>query len=538
MRIGIYNRWLHTLGGGERHMGAVAGYLAQQHQVDIITHQPMPVAEMESRLGLNLGSTRIISVPLDVDYSNVSALTRSYDLFINASHLDLYPSFAKTSVQLVYFPAELPSVSRAAEGQMVATAKEVKKRLASWLLEESAEIGLLSGFGKPDRAAGIHFRPASAAAALLVPYQGKGDLNLRLKLRVPQEREAGRSTLSFRVGGQALPFQLTPTPGVFERHDLTIPSEWLPRRPGKVLLEVLSSVLPEAESGRLGGNPRVGVEIAWVKLAQPRWREIGSDLLLRGDLWYIQNWHRPPAHPLASYARIWANSEYTRRWVARYWDRAASVLYPPCDPICQSRPAAKRNLILSVGRFFAGSHSKKHIPMIRAFKSMCDAGFSGWEYHLVGGYYESDATQAEYVAAVEREAQGYPVHVRRNLPADDLKVLFGESKIFWHATGLDENEEDHPERFEHFGITTVEAMSAWCVPVVIGKAGQLEIVRHGVDGFLWKTVEELKAYTAQLAADDSLREKLAEKARARSQDFAMPAFERTLCGLVSEMNLG
>ena len=41
--------------------------------------------------------------------------------------------------------------------------------------------------------------------------------------------------------------------------------------------------------------------------------------------------------------------------------------------------------------------------------------------------------------------------------------------------------------FEHFGITTVEAMAAGCVPVVIDKADQREIVRHVTDGYRWTT---------------------------------------------------
>ncbi len=39
--------------------------------------------------------------------------------------------------------------------------------------------------------------------------------------------------------------------------------------------------------------------------------------------------------------------------------------------------------------------------------------------------------------------------------------------------------------FTFSGMTTPEAMSAGCVPVVIRKGGQPEIVRHGLDGFLW-----------------------------------------------------
>ena len=67
----------------------------------------------------------------------------------------------------------------------------------------------------------------------------------------------------------------------------------------------------------------------------------------------------------------------------------------------------------------------------------------------------------------------------------ELDALYRGAAVYWHATGLDEDIDDDPVRAEHFGITTVEAMSAGAVPVVIAAGGQPEIVRDGVDGFLF-----------------------------------------------------
>jgi hypothetical protein len=55
----------------------------------------------------------------------------------------------------------------------------------------------------------------------------------------------------------------------------------------------------------------------------------------------------------------------------------------------------------------------------------------------------------------------------------------------WHATGYGFDAEQYPAKQEHFGMTTVEAMSAGAVPVVLNTGGQREIVTHGDDGFLW-----------------------------------------------------
>ena len=85
--------------------------------------------------------------------------------------------------------------------------------------------------------------------------------------------------------------------------------------------------------------------------------------------------------------------------------------------------------------------------------------------------------------------------------------------------GYAQDDDAHPEWMEHFGIATVEAMAAGCVPVVINKGGQCEIVEHGVNGFLWNTLDELASYTLQLIEDETLRARMSMAARARSRTF-------------------
>ena len=77
---------------------------------------------------------------------------------------------------------------------------------------------------------------------------------------------------------------------------------------------------------------------------------------------------------------------------------------------------------------------------------------------------------------------------------------------------------------KYFGITTVEAMAAGCVPVVIDKAGQREIVRHGTDGYRWTTLAELEALTRMVVRDEALRARLAASAVERAETFSEEAF--------------
>jgi len=39
VKVGIYNRWLHTMGGGERYTVIAAQALAGENQVELITHR-------------------------------------------------------------------------------------------------------------------------------------------------------------------------------------------------------------------------------------------------------------------------------------------------------------------------------------------------------------------------------------------------------------------------------------------------------------------------------------------------------------------
>src|SRR5205814_4676969 len=131
----------------------------------------------------------------------------------------------------------------------------------------------------------------------------------------------------------------------------------------------------------------------------------------------------------------------------------------------------------------------------------------GWTYACVGGLNAREENHA-YFERVRELGRGLSTLVEANLGRERLRELFGRARIFWHATGLGDDTDAHPELAEHFGISTVEAMAAGAVPVVINKGGQPEIVQHGVNGFVWNTLDELKNYTQQIAEDPALRSRM------------------------------
>jgi glycosyltransferase involved in cell wall biosynthesis len=225
-----------------------------------------------------------------------------------------------------------------------------------------------------------------------------------------------------------------------------------------------------------------------------------------------------------------ANSEFTARWVRKRWDLEAKVLHPLVP--AGFGPITKERLILSVGRFSTRGTRKRQLEMVRSFAGSVER-FPGWRFLCIGGLARDPADQA-YFREVSEAARGFPIQVLANPSGTEVRRAYERAAIFWHAAGLGEDEEVYPERAEHFGMSTVEAMAARCVPVVIRKGGQPEIVQHGSNGFLWDAPEQLVQLTAQLAASPELLERISRAAAQRAQSFTDPdLFANRLLSLMS-----
>lgn len=222
------------------------------------------------------------------------------------------------------------------------------------------------------------------------------------------------------------------------------------------------------------------------------------------------------------YRVVTSISEFTRLWTSRRWGLASEVVHPPVDT--HFRRVEKENLILSVGRFAVEGegHTKKQPEMLSAFREM-EGGLPDWEYLSVGGLRDSPEHHAFFRALSEQAAACRGARVVANVKRCELRNLYERASVFWHAAGYGAEAAD-PVLMEHFGISTVEAMAAGCVPVVINRGGQREIIEHGATGFLWDTLEELKEYTAALACDHGLRRRMSEAARERARFFSQEEF--------------
>ncbi len=520
MKVGIYNRWLHTIGGGEKHMCAIAEALKQDHRVDILTYQPVDKDALQSRLDVDLQDVTIRYIP-DVSNEYASHITADYDLWINASYMSSLPSKASKSWLLVYFPT--PFDVELTPGQKLAV------RFVGPLVKkiQGDDLRWLNGFYQQERFNGVPYRWTGGKARFWMANPQTGPAGLRMRIGSYRPLAFPQGEAAFFIDGKQAGPRITLPRDRFMIHDIEIP----PRLDvaGGIEVEIRSNTFVPAQEPDSQDTRELGTQVAWVRLGR------SPQFYLRrlADLApsYLKTFPKTLDF-LETYDRILANSKYTQHWISNLWARNSEVLFPPVD-VQESDDRQKANIILSVGRFFRGSHNKKQIPMIRSFKNMCDGGLTDWEYHLCGGTHR-EAMHQEYLSEVMNESCGYPVFVHPDCSHKELRRLYGESKLYWHAAGLGEDPRKNPERFEHFGITTVEAMAAGSVPVVIGKAGQLEIVQSGRSGFLWDTVNQLQRFSLKLIGDEDLWQTLSLAAIERARVFSSDMFRCRINDLMGD----
>jgi glycosyltransferase involved in cell wall biosynthesis len=235
---------------------------------------------------------------------------------------------------------------------------------------------------------------------------------------------------------------------------------------------------------------------------------------------------------LLLFSKIICNSKFTSNFYQDNFPSKITVLYPPVDVEKFNSSKNKENIILSVGRFDNVLNAKKQDVLIDAFKILTQKeGVKNWELILAGGSL-IDPNQNSYLKYLKEKAKDLPIKFIVNSDFNDLKEIYSKAKIYWHAAGFGVDEKKHPENTEHFGMTVVEGMASGSVPVVIAKGGITEIVSDGIDGYLWKNIDELIFKTKSLIDSPQDLERMSQKALIKCQKFSKDNFETGLINLI------
>ena len=218
------------------------------------------------------------------------------------------------------------------------------------------------------------------------------------------------------------------------------------------------------------------------------------------------------------YDKIFCNSNYTKNIVSELTNKKLEVLYPPVE-VKKIKPEKKLNRIVTIGRF---TYDKKHEIMIEAFKDLCNR-VDNYTLHIIGSFQGNVGIyKKEYLNMLIKKAKGYPIYFHINIPHDKVLKFLEESKIYWHARGYGETD---PNEYENFGIATVEAMAAGCIPVVINLGAQPEIVNHGKNGYCWNTNKELVNITKKIVVGSKDKD-IIERAIESSKKYSTINFLR------------
>lgn len=226
---------------------------------------------------------------------------------------------------------------------------------------------------------------------------------------------------------------------------------------------------------------------------------------------------------VGEYTHIIFNSRYTADWIKKRWNLEPHVhVYPPVDMESGVDSGIKENVILSASRFEVGGN-KQQIEMIKAFVKLCRSypdDLGPWRLVLVGG----SVAENPYLDKVRALLSSLPdsrIELKVNISAEELREVYHKAKLFWHFCGYGQKD---PAKFEHFGMTTVEAIQNRCVPVVFNGGGLREIVEHKVSGYLFDDMAGMSSMTLELIQKPSQLTRLSERAFNRGKTFTKEIF--------------
>lgn len=523
MKIFLYNKYFQTSGGGEKHAGGIAEILSKRHDVTILHEGKIDADAIARRLNLDLSKVHFVQIGkagTDIDQEVVDLVRKDCpDLFINSTYLSSLLIDVPHRVALIFFPkyfyTKEPSLL-----------EKIKYQAGSILFREyEKKIRFQDGFGHEENNHGSLGRWGFKRADILI----NGSFTYAdIYFKEHHHRVIRDIVESIRIHNEAknflifknrlrIYFNTEDATGIHLYFNTFKPSETEENSHDE---RDLGLYITQVQTDALSLFSRLLVRV-W---QMGRFRKLLNSLYIKKQIMREYYVYRNFLHKNL----ILSNSNYTSGWIQRIYGKESidiRLLYPPVDVEKFNNSQEKLNRIICVGRFFVGGHNKKQLDLIRAFKKMYDLypEARNYEMNLCGGTHSGRLHQ-DYVALCRLSAQGYPIKFHLNIPFEQLTALYAEAKIFWHGAGMHENQYLHPDKFEHFGITTVEAMSSGCIPIVIGIAGQLEIVNHTDNGYLWTSEDELIEYTLKLIRDEELVKAISDKAIKSAEKFGRESF--------------
>jgi len=209
------------------------------------------------------------------------------------------------------------------------------------------------------------------------------------------------------------------------------------------------------------------------------------------------------------------NSKFSKMIIERFLGVDAVVLYPPVKVkkyLCtESSLADRKNIVVTVSRIEVGKHLEVVLEIAKRVK---DAKFV-----VIGATRQPSYVHRLRMKAVEMGISDKIIIVPN---ADEsLKTsLMRKAKLYLH-----------PTKFEHFGISIVEAMASGLVPIVHRSGGPwMDILgeKQGVFGYAYNDVDEATQVIAELLVNNDLRIEIAKRIIYRAETYDENIFKRKI----------
>ena len=214
--------------------------------------------------------------------------------------------------------------------------------------------------------------------------------------------------------------------------------------------------------------------------------------------------------------RLVANSNFTRAALLKHYpmaEDAVAVVYPPVPASVRTVVHERKRQVATLGRF---SVLKRQLDQLKIAQQLPTLEF------ILMGFAPKGSTYLEACKKYITQHTITNVQLRPNEPYPVVQEVLHSSRYFLHTL---EN--------EPFGITTVEAIAAGCIPVVHDSGGQREIVPFPELRF--DTNQQAVAILQQL--DGRNLTDWSKQLLSHVQQFDNSEFKRNFTQLLSEMGV-
>jgi len=216
------------------------------------------------------------------------------------------------------------------------------------------------------------------------------------------------------------------------------------------------------------------------------------------------------------------NSKFSKMIIKRFLGVDAAVMYPPVEVkkyLCtESNLADRKNIVITVSRIEEGKHLELMLEIAKRVKDT--------KFVMIGATRQPNYVRHLRMKAVEMGISDRVIIVP-NVDESLKTSLMRRAKLYLHTT-----------KFEHFGISIVEAMASGLVPIVHRSGGPwMDILeeKQGVFGYAYNDADEAAHVIAELVLNDNMRIEIARRALRRAWVFNEDLFKSRITKVVEMM---